>query len=207
VALSDGDLMAMSSALLGPGDVAFGISHTGASRDVTDALDRMRTAGWVLEEADAACLRTADELLGPIILYEMWRVHRERHRTAAGGYGPGTAALLEMASRVTADEYRQATAERERATAAVARLFDEFDVLAGPTVAYQAPPQDPPVGTPEGEVESRFTGPWNVVGMPVVSLPCPVPDGQLPVGLQLAAAAGGDVLLVSIAAAQQDLVR
>ena len=38
VALSDGDLMAMSSALLGAGDVALGISHTGASRDVTDAL-------------------------------------------------------------------------------------------------------------------------------------------------------------------------
>jgi RpiR family transcriptional regulator, carbohydrate utilization regulator len=45
VALSDGDLMAMSSALLGPGDVALGISHTGASRDVTDALGRAKTLG------------------------------------------------------------------------------------------------------------------------------------------------------------------
>lgn len=43
VALTDGDLMAMSSALLGLGDVALGISHTGASRDVTDALDRAKT--------------------------------------------------------------------------------------------------------------------------------------------------------------------
>ncbi len=45
VALSDGDLMAMSSALLGAGDVAFGISHTGASRDVTDALGRAKGNG------------------------------------------------------------------------------------------------------------------------------------------------------------------
>ncbi len=45
VALSDGDLMAMSSALLGAGDVAFGISHTGASRDVTDALGRAKANG------------------------------------------------------------------------------------------------------------------------------------------------------------------
>ena len=45
VALSDGDLMAMSSSLLGPDDVALGISHTGASRDVTDALARARTHG------------------------------------------------------------------------------------------------------------------------------------------------------------------
>lgn len=45
VALSDGDLMAMSSALLGDGDVALGISHTGASRDVTDALRRAKSNG------------------------------------------------------------------------------------------------------------------------------------------------------------------
>jgi len=45
VALSDGDLMAMSSSLLGHGDVALGISHTGASRDVTDALSRAKRGG------------------------------------------------------------------------------------------------------------------------------------------------------------------
>jgi DNA-binding MurR/RpiR family transcriptional regulator len=45
VALSDGDLMAMSSSLLGSDDVALGISHTGASRDVTDALARACSHG------------------------------------------------------------------------------------------------------------------------------------------------------------------
>jgi DNA-binding MurR/RpiR family transcriptional regulator len=45
VALSDGDLMAMSSSLLGAGDVALGISHTGASRDVTDGLSRAQANG------------------------------------------------------------------------------------------------------------------------------------------------------------------
>ena len=45
IALSDGDMMAMSSSVLGAGDVAFGISHTGASRDVTDALARAKQHG------------------------------------------------------------------------------------------------------------------------------------------------------------------
>jgi DNA-binding MurR/RpiR family transcriptional regulator len=43
--LNDGDLMAMSSALLQPGDVALGISHTGASRDVCDAMENAQRAG------------------------------------------------------------------------------------------------------------------------------------------------------------------
>jgi DNA-binding MurR/RpiR family transcriptional regulator len=45
VCLSDGDVMAMSSALLVPGDVVLGISHTGASRDVCDAMENAQSAG------------------------------------------------------------------------------------------------------------------------------------------------------------------
>jgi len=43
--LNDSDLMAMSSALLQTGDVALGISHTGASRDVCDAMENAQKAG------------------------------------------------------------------------------------------------------------------------------------------------------------------
>lgn len=43
--LSDSDLMAMSSSLLGTGDVVLGISHTGASRDVCDAMENAQNAG------------------------------------------------------------------------------------------------------------------------------------------------------------------
>ena len=45
IAISDSDMMAMSSALLQPGMVALGISHTGASRDVCDALQNAKRAG------------------------------------------------------------------------------------------------------------------------------------------------------------------
>lgn len=43
--LNDSDLMAMSSMLLQDGDVALGISHTGASRDVCDAMEHAQAAG------------------------------------------------------------------------------------------------------------------------------------------------------------------
>jgi DNA-binding MurR/RpiR family transcriptional regulator len=43
--LNDSDLMAMSSSLLGPGDVVLGISHTGASRDVCDAMENAQKSG------------------------------------------------------------------------------------------------------------------------------------------------------------------
>ena len=71
--------------------------------------------------------------------------------------------------------------------------------LAGPTVAYVAPHEDPPVGTPEGNVEGRFTGPYNLAGLPAVSVPCGRAECDLPAGLQLAGPAGADALVLSLA--------
>jgi len=45
IARSDADLISMSSALLKPADVAIGISHTGATRDVCDALENAKKSG------------------------------------------------------------------------------------------------------------------------------------------------------------------
>jgi aspartyl-tRNA(Asn)/glutamyl-tRNA(Gln) amidotransferase subunit A len=80
-------------------------------------------------------------------------------------------------------------------------------VLAGPTVAYPAPAEDPRFGAPEGEVEARFTCPYNLSGMPAVSVPCGVVEGHLPVGLQLAAARDAESLLLSVAAAYEERER
>jgi Asp-tRNA(Asn)/Glu-tRNA(Gln) amidotransferase A subunit family amidase len=77
------------------------------------------------------------------------------------------------------------------------------DVLAGPTVGYQAPEQDPPFGAGEDSAESRFTGPYNLTGHPAISIP--VPAAGLPIGLQLAGRRGADLALLAVAAAAEEL--
>jgi Asp-tRNA(Asn)/Glu-tRNA(Gln) amidotransferase A subunit family amidase len=156
--------------------------------------------GWDVVDVELPDLATAEEaILGPMILYEAYAEHRERMAREGDSYGPGTRALLDMGAQVSEATYREALAGREAFKAAVARAFAGVDVLAGPTVAYPAPPEDPPVGTPEGELEGRFTGPWNLAGVPAVSIPCGIAEDGLPAGLQLAAPAGADALLLSVA--------
>ena len=156
-------------------------------------------------DVDLPELDAAGAALDAIVLYEGWQVHRELFETEADGYGAGTRALLELGAERTDEDYRRGLTVRERLMAAVADAFTGVDVLVGPTVAYVAPATDPQVGTPEGEVEGRFTGPWNLTGVPAVSLPCGLADQNLPAGLQLAAAAGRDAFLLSVAAAYEEV--
>ena len=56
-------------------------------------------------------------------------------------------------------------------------------------------------------LEGRYTAPYNLSGMPAVSLPCGIAEGTLPAGLQLAAAFGEDALLLSVARAYEEVTR
>jgi 2-dehydropantoate 2-reductase len=181
--------------------------HTGVRARVLDALGALAAAGFELVDVDVPELELADEALGAVVLKEAWDVHRALFEREGERYGPGTRALLELGSTISDERYREGLASKQRVAEGFARVFEEVAVLAGPTVAYPAPPEDPPFGTPEGEVESRYTGPYNLVGVPAVSVPCGLAEGPLPAGLQLAAAFGEDALLLSVARAYEEVGR
>jgi 2-dehydropantoate 2-reductase len=179
----------------------------GVRARVAEAIEALGELGWELIDVDLPELDVVDETLGTVVLREAWEVHRTRFEMQAGDYGAGTRALLEVGSRIDDDSYRQALAEQARVAAAFTRLFGEVDLLAGPTVAYVAPPEDPPFGAPEGELEGRYTSAYNLSGSPAVSVPCGIAEGTLPAGLQLAADVGADALLLSAAHLFEEAVR
>jgi 2-dehydropantoate 2-reductase len=172
---------------------------------VVEALGALEGVGFQLVDVEFPELDLVDAALGAIILKEAWDVHRELYARESDKYGPGTRALLELSSHVTDNEYQQGLADRDRITSAIARTFESVDVLAGPTVAYPAPAEDPSVGTPEGDLEGRYTAPYNLAGVPAISLPCGLAEGTLPAGLQLAAAFDEDALLLSVARVYEEV--
>ncbi len=175
--------------------------RTGVRARLDEALESLAHAGFELVDVDIPELELADDALGAIVLKEAYDVHRDLLEREGMGYGPGTRALLEAGEKIDEAAYARAVAAKNQIAAGFARVLAGVDVLAGPTVAYPAPTEDPPVGTPEGDVEARFTGPCNLAGVPAVSVPCGIAVGTLPAGLQLAAATGEDELLLSVAAA------
>jgi Asp-tRNA(Asn)/Glu-tRNA(Gln) amidotransferase A subunit family amidase len=136
-----------------------------------------------------------------IVAREACQVHRDRDQSR---YAEGTRALLAFGAGIGDREYGRASGERDELTAAIESSLDGVAVLAGPTVGYTAPEQDPPFGTDADHGEGRFTGPYNLSGHPAVSLP--VPTAGLPAGLQLAGRRGGDGALLRVAAAAESLL-
>ncbi len=171
---------------------------------VESALSRLAGAGWLLTEITAAWtgeLRRWEDMLAVIVARQAHVVHQ--HRDTAR-YAEGTRALLAFGAEVSDDHYARALRLRAELTAAVGASLAGVDVLAGPTVGFPAPTQDPPFGVGGDQGESRFTGPYNLTGHPALSLPVPVPG--MPVGLQLAARRGDDMSLLRIAAAAEEML-
>ena len=171
---------------------------------VTAALAVLAAAGWEVRELTAPWLDELaawEEPLGLIVAREAHLVHAGRDISK---YADGTRALLEFGASVSDERYAWALGRRAELTAAIEASLDGADVLAGPTVGYTAPEQDPPFGVGDDNGEGRFTGPYNLSGHPAVSLP--VPSAGLPVGIQFAGHRGRDQALLRVTAAAEELL-
>jgi Asp-tRNA(Asn)/Glu-tRNA(Gln) amidotransferase A subunit family amidase len=171
---------------------------------VSGALTALAEAGWPVRELTAPWLDDLaawEEVLAVIVAREAHLVHAGRDQSR---YAEGTRALLAYGASVGDDQFARALRRREELTAAVEASLAGVDVLAGPTVGYQAPEQDPPFGLGDDNAEGRFTGPYNLTGHPAISLP--VAAAGLPAGLQLAGRRGQDLALLRVAAAAERLI-
>jgi 2-dehydropantoate 2-reductase len=171
---------------------------------VLGALDALTRAGWQVQEVTATWLDDLprwEHALAVIVASEAWQVHRTRDISR---YADGTRAVLDFGRSVTPEQYATAQTARADLASAVDASLDGVGALAGPTVGFCAPDQDPPFGVGDDNGEGRFTGPYNLTGHPALSLPVPV--SGLPVGLQLAGRRGADMGLLELAAAAEQVL-
>ncbi|MGE8639676.1 MAG: amidase [Achromobacter sp.] len=187
-------------------NVPFTIDDAAVTACVRAAAERF--AGGAVQAAPEVTphARALQSALGAIQRAEAYEVHAERVESEPGKFDPEVLERLRASRPVQGWEYVRALKERARLQAEFARLFQQVDVLALPAVAITAPAlQQRSVAGPGSagvrETLLGLTNPWNVLGLPAISLPAGWVNG-MPVGLQLVAAAGADEALLALAASR-----
>jgi aspartyl-tRNA(Asn)/glutamyl-tRNA(Gln) amidotransferase subunit A len=119
-------------------------------------------------------------------------------------YQPATLARIQAGANISADDVLRATDDLRARREAVRKVFDEVDVLLTPTVPIPPPVIADLLKRPEDlraqeMIMLRNTRPFNVWGIPTISIPCGFTRDGLPIGLQLAAGPGRGIVLLQAA--------
>jgi len=180
------------------------------AESVQAALRLMARHGAVVIRLKSAVFADCSALGIPLVRSEAIGFHKRWFPERRAEYGADVAKSLDAAMQISAQDYLAALDAR-RALARMARaLFEEVDLLAGPTVPIGAFPNSvayEPVG-PGGELPrfalTRLTYPFSLSRLPAITLPCGLTSEGMPVGLQLAAGWRRDEFLLQAAAAYEE---
>ena len=175
--------------------------HPGVRSAFERAVDAVRHAKAEIREVSIPSLLYADPALLAVIAPEATAIHEEWLRSRPGDYAEMTRAQLELGALVPALDYVRGQRFRRKLMSEFIEAFKEVDVIISPTVAWVAPAEDPVVAGQQGSIEARRSGPYNLTGLPAVTIPCGTAEDGLPAGLQIAGPWMSDFQVLSVAAA------
>jgi aspartyl-tRNA(Asn)/glutamyl-tRNA(Gln) amidotransferase subunit A len=115
-------------------------------------------------------------------------VHRDRLRERPEMFGEDIRRRLEAGARTTSTEYILARRTQTEIKKRLELFFESYDLLLTPTTPIAAPTVAGHDAVEQAGRLTRFTAPFNLSGLPAISVPCGFVDG-LPIGLQIVARA------------------
>lgn len=166
------------------------------------AFDVLGREGATVQDVDAPTLDLAPAVWA-CFLSEMFEYHREMAKASPEKYREGTRIRLYMGALVSAQDFLRAQRLRRRLRHEVETLLARCDALVFPGQAGPAPRFED-VSTLEVMPPSgRYTSPWNLLGLPAVTVPSGFTRAGLPVSIQIVGRPGEDATVLRIARAYE----
>jgi aspartyl-tRNA(Asn)/glutamyl-tRNA(Gln) amidotransferase subunit A len=161
--------------------------------------------GLVKEIRDVAVEVPTDRTVQAV---ESYAYHAENVRTTPELYHPETLRRIMTGAEISAADYVRCRRELELARRKISDVFADVDVLVTPTTSIPAPSiaqlkAEPDDLRPAELKLLRNTRPFNVWGLPAISLPCGFTQSGLPIGLQIISQHGREDLVLRLAYAYE----
>ncbi len=135
---------------------------------------------------------------------EAYAYHKPMVETSPDLYQPATLQRINSGANIDAQQALQASRELQASRHAIQEIFHEIDIMLTPTVPIPPPTiadlkANPENLRPQEMIMLRNTRPFNVWGIPTISIPCGFTKRGLPIGLQLASAPWHGIVLLQAA--------
>ncbi|MFQ6027130.1 MAG: amidase [Dehalococcoidia bacterium] len=162
------------------------------AQSVRDALSVLERQGATISEVSFPMFQEAQAISGTILMAEAAAYHRDLLAKDGDKLYPPVRLRLEAGLFITAADYLRAQQARTLFDARMRELFNDVDLLAGPTEPITAPKLlENSVFAGEQQIGTvaaltQYTRSYNITGFPAISVPCGLSSINMPIGLQLA---------------------
>lgn len=135
---------------------------------------------------------------------ESWAYHAKYVASAANLYQPDTLRRIRAGQEVTAADYIAKRRELEMMRRHASSIFDQVELIITPTIPTPAPAvaelqAHPDQLRPKELALLRNTRPFNVLGLPAISVPCGTTSDGRSVGLQIAGKPWDEISVLRLA--------
>ena len=124
-------------------------------------------------------------------------VHRDRLKEHPDWFGEDIRRRLEDGANTSSTEYILARRTQAEVRKRFEHFFESYDLLIIPTTPIAAPTIEGHDAVEQAGRLTRFTAPFNLAGLPALSLPCGFTKEGLPIGLQVVSRAWADAKVLN----------